>query len=241
MSYFTTQAQFVLRGYLSPNLASFKLSKDYQDDYTSFTSNGYRFRRKFDFGGGVGVGLNLNQVLLLAEIGFTQKTISSELIETVTYTTPQGEVLSGQFNIEQTLQFIPVNIISTIKILGEERAVTLTVGPSFNFGLQGNSAGTFETDTQTIPIASGDITMGNSRFDNYKRLDFGFLLGIGGVIPINSNFQLFADIRTRIGLSNMYSAERKNYLETNNIIALGNLKTRGTTFNIGINYTLDFF
>jgi hypothetical protein len=240
------QDDWVFEGFLSPHFTKEKPSSDFQDEFTAKFPTNYNFKSKIGFGGGLGVGRKFDNVFTMLEFGYEKNIIQYETEENYTYATVianRDTVLNGLVTFEEKIDRIPINILATVRVLGDDGGLTLTFGPSFLLGLQGTRSEVFDTGNKTYPLSpTEEFELGSSRFHRYRGLDFGFIFGLGAMIPINDNFKFTAEFRTRLGMTDLYTEARKNYLsDFEDIDIIGKKMLRNTYLKVGVKYLMEWF
>lgn len=241
----TTFAQWGLMGGITTGVNSGKQKRtaDYQHSY--YPTN-LEDKSKMDFMGGLRLGYGFGRFALISDISYERNIHITETVDTYLATDKEGNERTGIWTIEERLTRISFPILARFTVWGSENGgLTISAGPAFSVGLKGKRSNVFDTGSETFPLApSEDLTLGKTRFDEYRGFDTGLMLGIGGAIPISGGgddplLRLTFDLRKRWGFNDMYTEDRKNFLEaTEGIEVLGSKFLRGTYLSVGLELTL---
>lgn len=219
---------------------SFKWTDDFQDEFTSYFPTNYQRVNKLGFHAGARVGLALgDQVALLSDLSFERSTFAYDTENNYLYETEIGStdtLLNGLVRFEKQANRLSVPLLARVQVNRGLAGLTLLAGPSFSLGLSGKQSAVFDTGNKTYPLeGAAGFTMGGSRFDEYRQLDVGMIIGIGGAAWLSEQVRLTFDVRRRWGFTSQYSEARKNFLsEVEGVDILGSKFLRGTYFTLGV-------
>lgn len=242
------QAQYGLMGGLvaEGNVAKAYRTEDFR--YGDLPTN-WDDKKQADFAGGIRVGYAWGRFALLTDLRYERNVHIQETVDNYIATDPDGNEVVGIAKIEERLTRISFPLLARFTVWGSELGgLTLTAGPSFSSGLKGKRSGIFDSGTQTFPLgATETLSMGNSRFDEYRGFDAGLMLGIGGGFALSGGdgnaglLRLTFDLRRNIGFGDMYTQPRKTYLEQAEGAVISGAKfMRATSLAVGIEYVLPY-
>lgn len=203
-------------------------------------------RTKLDFMGGIRIGRSFGSTFsFIMDITYERNRFITETVDTYAALDRDGNLKTGIWTIEERLSRISFPLLARFTLFGGEEGrggLTISVGPSFSVGIDdGERSNVFDTGSETFPLApSEDIAMGESRFDEYKGFNTGLEVGIGAAIPLSGGgddplIQLTFDLRKRWGFNDMYTEDRKRYLEaTEGVEIVGSKFLRGTYLSVAL-------
>lgn len=223
-----------------------KFSESYQDQFVQLTGVSYNTYRRSGIGGGIRLGYNFspNFGLFIAPAAH-QKGTSYETAENgeFEFTDKNGNPFTAVGYVKWKEQYTAVNIPLLLRAglpLGERFSLVFTSGPSVNVMVKGKGEAVIETQDKTIPVDDYEIRFGKNRTDDYNNLDFSVVFAPGMAFNLDDEgrFRLFAEARFDLGLKDMYTQKRKDFLEAGGIDILGTRKVRSTVFTLGFEYSL---
>ncbi len=226
-------------------LHTVKFSDSYQDYFIQETGVSYVNSRRSGLQGGLRFGWQFDRnFAVIAAPSIMQKGTRYETAEngTFEFTDRNGVPFTAVGFVKWTEQYtaiqVPLLLTGRLPLLGERFGLTLAAGPSFNFLLSGKGEATLETQTKTTPLDSYKINFGSSRTDDYSGFDASVVFAPGMAFDLDEQgaFRLFAEARFDIGLRDMYTQERKDFLADGGIDILGTRKMRSTVLTIGVNF-----
>lgn len=122
--------------------------------------------------------------------------------------------------------------------------LTLPVLARYSFGKQNNffvnAGGYLGYLLKSTVISNGVPKVGRKETENterFSRLDFGFVVGVGGQVKLKSNIILSVELRNSLGFQNI-GKEDDEYYQSSLIIKKDGLSTNSTSLLIGLSYRL---
>lgn len=165
-----------------------------------------------------------------AEILFAQKggeLVSREVDEWVIGSDLQGNVLTrvGVLSIREKVNFLEIPLLLQYRFRGRQLTPYLAVGPQFGFAIGGNSRAKVDNDFDPWESDKRSLTFGSANADDYAAFDFGFSLGGGFELDLDSGSLTF-DLRAGLGVSNLDPRSREAF----------KVNSRAFTFGIGYKF-----
>jgi len=159
------------------------------------------------------------------EILFAQK--GGELVsrgsdEWVIGTDAQGNIVTrtGVLSIEDKLNYLEIPLLLQYRFRGRQLTPYLSVGPQFGFAIGGNSKSKIDHPTNPWESDKRSLTFGGANADDYTSFDFGFSLGGGLELELDSGSLTF-DLRAGLGMSNLDPRGRDAFKFTNRAFTFG--------------------
>ncbi|GGC95624.1 hypothetical protein GCM10011508_23530 [Flavobacterium lutivivi] len=185
--------------------------------YSAFRGNPQieNFNAGIDFLAGVSIEYKLKEKLsLIANINYDRKTASQSLYTEI-IENPDDPGFYGDVKIKFKNQFISMPVMAKYKF-----------GTNNSFYVNGGLFASFLLKSQLwndYDDADTDVT------DDYKKLDFGLVFGLGKSFELKNNNKISIELREYLGLNNISSVQIANN---------GSIKTN--SLNLICNYSFDF-
>ncbi len=242
----TTHAQGFLIG-IEAGVGSHtvKFSESYQDAFVQETGVSYINSRRSGLQGGIRLGWQFNRNFSLsASPTIMQKGTRYETAENGTFEfkdkagVPFMAVGFVKWSEQYTAVQVPLLLTGRLPLFGERFGLTLSAGPSFNFMLSGKGEAVLETQQKTTPLNSYKIKFGDSRTDDFSGFDASVVFAPGMAFDLDEDgaFRLFAEARFDVGLRDMYTQPRKDFLADDGIDILGTRKMRSSLLTVGVSF-----
>lgn len=215
------QSSAFIGGQAGGNLSKFRYTSDLSELYPGVES-------LFGVNAGMTFGLEIQNFTISSGINYIQKGS--------TYSTDNFEDENGVgfFTARERLHYISVPLlVGYRKYLGDRFALSVAIGPSFNFGLSGKIDEETEYFGSESPETSQyQVAFGNGVNQDYKPMQMGFQFSPGVVFKVDRNSKLTFNVTWDSGLSDSYS---KRYKNANDFFATydGDQMNRSTIFTIG--------
>ncbi len=242
----TTQAQGFLLGIEAGfGMHTVKFSDSYQDLFVQETGVSYINSRRSGLQGGIRLGWQFNRNFSISvSPTIMQKGTRYETAENGTFelTDRNGNSYTAVGYIKWSEQYTavqnPVLLTGRLPLFGERFGMTFSLGPSFNFLLSGKGEAVLETQQKTTPLDSYKIKFGSSRTDDYTGFDVSVVFAPGIAIDLDENgaFRLFTEVRFDVGLRDMTTQARKDFVADDGIDILGTRKMRSTLLTVGVSF-----
>jgi hypothetical protein len=156
---------------------------------------------------------------------YSQKGGTLKARELTTVTLQDGTQVTGRIESEENLNYLDIPLVFQYRFRGRQLTPYVNAGPQFSFGIGGKSTLKLDSDTNPIQDPSQDINFGSANADDYKAFDFGFSLGAGAELELESGALVF-DLRAGLGATNMDPQDRDAF----------NTKNRTFTFSVGYKF-----
>jgi hypothetical protein len=215
------QSSAFIGGQGGVNLSKFRYTSDLSELYTTTES-------LFGVNAGVVFGLEINNFTLSSGLQYIQK--GSQ------YSTDNFEDENGVgfFTARERLHYVSVPLLLGYrKYLGDRFAISLAIGPSFNFGLGGKIDEEIEYfGSDEVEPSNYQVSFGKGVNEDYKPLQMGFQFSPGLVFMLDNRSKLTFNVTWDSGLSDSYS---KRYKSANDFFNSyrGDQMNRSTIFSIG--------
>ncbi len=223
-----------------------RISDSYQDAFSQVTGVSYNTSKGTGIGGGLRIGYNFGEYFsILLAPSAVQKPIAYETAENGEFEfldrdgAPFTAVGFVKWKEVYTSVHIPLMLRATIPI-GGRFGLTFSGGGGVNVLVKGKGEAVIETQAKTIPVDDYTIKFGKSRTDDYNNINASVVFAPGFVFKLDDEgrFRLFVEARFDVGLKDMYTEKRKDFLEAEGIDILGTRKMSSTFFTLGAEYTL---
>jgi long-subunit fatty acid transport protein len=185
--------------------------------YSSFRGNPQieAFNAGVDFLVGISLEYKLKERLsLIANINYDRKTASQSLYTEI-IENPDDPGFYGDMKIKFKNQFISMPVMAKYKF-GTDNSFYLNGGLLISYMLKSQLWNDYD-DVNT------DFT------DNYKKLDFGLVFGLGKSFELKNNNKISVELRENLGLNNI-----------SNVAIADNGSIRTNSLNLICNYSFDF-
>ncbi|GJM33692.1 MAG: hypothetical protein DHS20C18_26930 [Saprospiraceae bacterium] len=203
------------------NLSKFKYTSDLSNLYSSTSP-------VFGLNGGAIFGLEIQNFVLSSGLQYVQK---GSVYETDTF---EDEFGTGVFSAKERLHYVSVPLhLAYRKYLTDRFALTIGIGPSFNFGVGGKIDESIEYfGSEEIEETNYKVKFGNGVNDDYKGMQVGFQLSTGFVYALNEESKLTFNVIWDSGVSDSFN---KRYKTANSFFDTyhGDQMNRSTMFSIG--------
>ncbi|MCB0547997.1 MAG: PorT family protein [Phaeodactylibacter sp.] len=210
------------------NFSKFKFTEDLAELYPN--SNPV-----FGLNGGVSLGFEIQNFTISSGIQYIQK---GGEYQTDNF---DDEIGTGFFTGKEKLHYISVPVLAGYrKYLTPRFAISIAIGPSFNFGLGGTLDETteyFGTDETTVD--NYKVAFGNGLNEDYRSMQLGFQFSPGLVVALNENSKLTFNVTWDSGVSDVFNTRYKEANEFFNINT-GDQLNRSTLFSVGYEYHFNF-
>jgi len=222
-----------------------KFSDSYQDYFIQETGVSYVSSHRSGLQGGLRLGWRFSRNFALAAVpSIMQKGTRYETAENGTFDLEDrnGNTFTAVGFVKWSEQYtavqVPLLLTGRLPLFGERFGLTLSAGPSFNFMLSGKGEATLETQSKTTPLDSYKLKFGSSRTDDYSGFDASVVFAPGLAIDLDDQgaFRLFAEARFDVGLRDMYTQKRKDFLADGGVNILGTRKMRSTCLTFGVTF-----
>jgi hypothetical protein len=163
--------------------------------YSSFRGNPQieSFDSGFDFLAGISFEYQLKERLsLIANINYDRKSASQELYTEIIQN-PDDPGFYGDIKIKFKNQFISLPILLRYKF-GAENSFYVIGGPFMSYILKSELTNDYDT-------TSSDET------NNYKKIDFGLVIGFGKIFKLKNSNEISVEIRENIGFANISAVQ----------------------------------
>lgn len=185
------------------NLSKFKYVGD---DFSGLTT-----KPLFGLNAGLTFGIEFKRLAIVSGAQFLQRGTKLQT-ENVSYDT-NGDGYAdivGFASGKERENIISVPFLLRYRLFNEKFGATLSIGPSFNIGLNGNGEVEFEaTDVNYSDRDSYTSSFGNGINQEYKRLQVGFLLSPGVYFGIGEQGRLNLNLMWDLG-SDMFNKRYKD-------------------------------
>lgn len=232
-----------VRGSIGLDQWRYKFSSNYQDVFIQNTGATYDAQKRSGFQGGLGFGIAFDDhVSVLLEAHYVQKgskwTTQETYEVTVTDRSGSTSTVLGFPIWNERVNAIHVPLLLRVRPFNGRFSPTIAIGPSFNVAFSGKGGAVIETQDKTYPNGEYTLKFGSGRTDDYKAFDLSIDIRPGLVFNIDEDgiMKLTLDANFSIGLMDMVSEGRKDFLAAGGIDMLGSQKNRGTLFNLGFEF-----
>lgn len=232
---------------LNANWFKTRMSPGFSDPIALDNLLSYETSRRFGFGAGLMVGYRFsNRFSVVGQPTILRKGGTHINTEngTWTFSDRTGTPITVPNSLMQwDLQVwaVHVPVIGRVKVLGGDRfGLTVFGGPSFNFSFRGREEQVCIDESRTYPVESNEkVKFGNSRFDQYSGFDVSVLMGTGLEFALDEDGQakLNIDASWDLGMRNMYTSSRRDYIQSLGSDVIGSRKHRGFLLSAGVSYT----
>lgn len=224
-----------------------RFSDSYQDGFSQITGVSYNTLRGKGLSGGIRVGYYFsdNFSILLTPY-FLQKKTPFETSEngTFEFEDRQGNPFTAVGFVKWEEQYSDLHIPLQLRFeipVGDRFAFTLGGGPCMNLYFKGKGEAAIVTQEKTIPVDDYTMTFGKARTNDYSNTNFSVVFAPGVMFKFGDQdqFRVTAEVRFDHGLRDMYTENRKNFLEDGGVDILGTRKMSSTVFNLGFEYRIE--
>lgn len=237
------QAQLVIKADGGINRMRYAFSDNFQDGFIQQYGATYEAKRQTGFQAGLGVGYKFGPVVtLFLESQFVRQgsRVTTEETYDVTVTEKNGSTATvlGFPVWTEKYTAIHVPLMLQVKPFSGRFSPILSIGPSFNMNIKGKGEAVLETQTKTYPNGDYDLKFGNGRTDDYRSFNMAINLRPGLAFNVDEDgiIKLTLEANFSLGLMDMMTSDRKDFLEAGGVEMLGTQKQRGTMFNFGVQY-----
>ena len=210
------------------NLSQLKYTEDLKEIYS--TSNSLT-----GINGGVLLGMEINNFTLTSGVQYVQK---GGEYQTENF---EDEIGVGYFTAREKLHFLSVPILLGYrKYVGDKVGLTIAMGPSLNFGINGKIDEEIEYfGSDQVDIQHFDVSFGKGVNNDYKKTQVGFQISPGLIFRLNDKSKLHLNVTWDIGTSDSFNGRYKdaNDFFWNNS---GDQTNRSTLFTVGYEYHFSF-
>jgi len=236
-------AQIVVKADGGINRMRYAYSDNYQDGFIQQYGATYESKRQSGYQVGLGVGYKFGPVVTLfleGQLVREGSQVTTEETYNVTITERNGNTATvlGFPVVTEKINSIHVPLMLQIKPLTGRFSPILSIGPSFNMSFKGRGEGVIETQEKIYPNGDYDLKFGSGRTDDYRSFNMAINLRPGLAVNVDEDgvVKLTLEANFSIGLMDMMTSDRKDFLEAGGIEMLGTQKQRGTLFNLGVQY-----
>ncbi len=236
------------------NLPKYKFSSNFRDEFRTAGFGSvlsYSSEQKLSFQGGITVGYHNDSESFSFTVSPTfARQGGLYTSDNVTFNTKNSKgndsTFLGFFRFDETVNTIQVPLLLKWRVIGSEDSrigMTLGAGVSFNYSFQGNRNTTVESEVSTSPYDSEKLSFGKGRTDKYRALAVGAVIHSGIFIKLNDEGTKRLTFSTdwNIGLSNLQTDSRTQYLKAKGLETLGKKTQNIFIFQVGIQWWPDFF
>jgi Outer membrane protein beta-barrel domain len=232
---------------LHSNWFKTRMSPGFADPIALDNQLSYETNRRFGFGAGLKLGYRFSDRFSVGlQPTVLRKGGKITVVENGTWNFVDRagnlvEVPNSVMSWDLQVWAVHIPLIARVKVLGNERfGLTTFGGLSFNYAFRGREEQVCIDEVRTYPVASNEkVKFGDSRFDQYASFDISIPLGIGLEFALNEdgNARLNIDAGWELGMRNMYSSARRDYIRSQGSDIVGSRKHRGFLLSAGVSYT----
>ena len=210
------------------NFSKFKFTEDLAELYPN--SNPV-----FGLNGGVSLGFEIQNFTISSGIQYIQK---GGEYQTDNF---DDEIGTGFFTGKEKLHYISVPVLVGYReYLTPRFALSIAIGPSFNFGLSGNLDETTQYfGTDEVEIDNYKIAFGSGLNEDYRSMQLGFQVSPGIVVALNDNSKVTFNVTWDSGVADVFNQRYKDANEFFDINQ-GSQLNRSTIFSVGYEYHFNF-
>lgn len=210
------------------NFSKFKFTEDLAELYPG--SNPV-----FGLNGGATMGFEIQNFTISTGIQYIQK---GGEYQTENF---DGELGTAFFTGREKLHFLSVPVLVGYRAyLAPRVAVSIAIGPSFNFGLSGNLNETTEYfGTDETKMDNYKLAFGNGVNEDYRPTMVGFQVSPGLVVALNETSKITFNVTWDSGVADMFNPR---YKDANEFFTAnkGDQLSRSTIFSVGYEYHFNF-
>lgn len=210
------------------NLSKLKYTEDLQELYPNS-------KAILGLNGGATLGIELSGFTLTTGIQYVQKGGEYSTDNFI-----QDENVAF-FKGREKLHFLSVPMhVGYRKYFSDKFALSLAIGPSLNFGLEGKLDETTEFfGTDDVKVENYEVAFGNGVNEDYKGVQVGFQVSPGMIFVLNENAKLTFNVTWDAGLNDSFNPRYKDantFFDTTS----GNQINQSTIFTVGYEYHFNF-